>query len=470
MSATAARKLDHPPGRFTAYRPDLLLKSGFVPPASWDGLARSAEAAIWQLETEHGQLASSIGWVLQRSESLGSSTIEDVNPSLRRVARAEAIVRDGGDPFDDAAREAIGNIAATRLAAEVGNKSGPVSMDDLLLLHNELMLHTRQPQIGGRLRQGWVHIGGVLGGYPPPAYVAPPAEDVPVLLDDLIDYINTSDHHPVIAAAVAHAQFELIHPFGDGNGRTGRALVQTILRKGGVTEHSVPPISALLALNRDAYTSALGATAFDGSGNPAQRVRSLDQWITLFLTTAEESCGHARKLIDQIEAITEGWESIVKARKKSAVRGVMECLPALPVFSVREIAVESGTSLPAAYRAVNRLEAAGIITSVRGKHKGRWLYEASAVLDIFKDDTPQNDLSLEARSIDADGIASPAKLADLPTISPSTGHKPEKKDQRSEAIHLRRLGYTHKQIGDALGLSTSWAQKATKGVPRGRRG
>jgi len=123
---------------------------------------RTAETAIQKLESQHGQLASSIDWVLQRSESLGSSTIEDVNPSLRRVARAEAISRDGSDPYDDSAKEAVGGIAATRLAIGIGERSGPLNMDGLFAIHSELMRHTRQSQIGGRLREGWVRIGGFM--------------------------------------------------------------------------------------------------------------------------------------------------------------------------------------------------------------------------------------------------------------------------------------------------------------------
>jgi len=135
MSRTAARKLDHPPGTFASYHPDPLLVPGMAVLPRWDAAASAAEAAIADFEQRHGNFAGRVGWALQRSESAGSSTIEGVTPSLRRVARAEAVAEDGGDPHDDAAREALGNIAATRLAAEVGDAGGPIAGDDLLAVH-----------------------------------------------------------------------------------------------------------------------------------------------------------------------------------------------------------------------------------------------------------------------------------------------------------------------------------------------
>ena len=121
VSRSAAQKLSQPPGSFASYHPDPLLTPGLATLPHWDSAARAAEAAIMEFEQQHGGPASRIGWVLQRSESIGSSTIEDVSPSPRRVARAEAVIRNGGDPHDDPANEAIGNIAATRLAAKIGD-------------------------------------------------------------------------------------------------------------------------------------------------------------------------------------------------------------------------------------------------------------------------------------------------------------------------------------------------------------
>ena len=455
ISKNASRKLEHPPGSFAAYHPDPLLTPGLATLPHWDSAARAAEAAINEFEQQHGDSASRIGWVLQRSESIGSSTIEDVNPSLRRVARAEAVTRNGGDPHDDSAYEAIGNISATRLAAEIGDEQRSITLDDLFSIHSTLMDHTSKPEVGGHLRPGWVRVGGVLGGYPPPAYVAPPAEEVPELMDDLLEYINTTSHHPVTAAAIAHVQFESIHPFRDGNGRAGRALVQTILRKGGITRYTTPPISAVLAFDRDEYIAALDATRFEGSAGSPDQVKSLDRWVSLFSSTAEASCGYAEGLIARIDAVISRWEKMLKSRKKSAPRTIAEHLPEMPVFTVQGIAAQLGIPLPTAYRAIERLKDEGIVAPMRGKQRGRDLFEAPDILDVFKTGTEQS----ETLDLALDGPA--------PQM---TGRVASRDERVAEAIRLRQQGRTLQEIGKALGMSTSWAQIATKGVERGRQG
>lgn len=455
VSKNAARKLTHPPGSFAAYHPDPLLAPGLAPLPHWDSAARAAEAAIKEFERQYGDLASRVGWVLQRSESVGSSTIEDVNPSLRRVVRSEAIVQSGGDPQDEAANEAIGSIAATRLSAEIGDDQRPITLDDLLAVHATLMDHTPKPEAGGHLRPSWVRVGGVLGGYPPPAYVAPPAEEVPELMDDLLEYINTTNHHPVTAAAIAHVQFESIHPFRDGNGRAGRALVQTILRKGGVTRYSTPPISAVLAFNRDEYIDALAAARFDGEAGSQDHVESLDSWVSLFSSTTETSCDYAEGLMAKLDAVIGKWDKKLKSRRGSAARKIADHLPEMPVFTVQGMAAQLSMPLTTAYRAADRLVAAGIVAPVRGKHRGRDLFEALDILDVFKTGAE----SAETPGLRSDDLA-----------QTQTSRAASKEETAAEAIRLRQQGRTLQEIANALGMSTSWAQLTTKGVRRGGQG
>ena len=104
------------------------------------------------------------------------------------------------------------------------------------------------------------------------AFVPPPPGEVDPLLDDLCAFINDVALPPLVQAAIAHAQFETIHPFEDGNGRTGRALVQVVLRRRGLTPAFVPPISVVLARDKDRYLK--GLTLF--------REDRLADWIELF--------------------------------------------------------------------------------------------------------------------------------------------------------------------------------------------
>lgn len=458
ISRQAAKKLDHPPGTFAAYHPDMLMAPRLPVPDDWVAAAQAAEHEIAEFERRHGESASRIGWVLQRSECLGSSTIEDVSPSLRRVARAEAAIRGGVDAMDQTAREAVGSIAATRLAAEIGDSKAPVAIDDVLGVHASLMEHTGKARLGGRLRDGWVRIGGVLGGYPPPSYVAPPAEEVPRLMDDLLAYINHSGDHPLVVAAVSHAQFESIHPFGDGNGRAGRALIAAVLRRRGVTSRTTLPISAVLATNRDAYISALSTTRYEGSPTSPERASALDQWVDLFTTSSSAACGYAERMIRRVESAADGWAARTGGRRGAAEQRVLASLTAMPVFTVSDMAEQSGVNPSTAYKVVRKLESAGIIVPTRGKLRGRGLYEVPDMLDLFKDDQDADEEStLEAP---VSGVAA-APLAFRHDKAAA------RRDKAAEAVKLRVLGRTHKEIGETMGMSTAWAQRVTAGVPRG---
>ena len=107
-----------------------------------------------------------------------------------------------------------------------------------------------------------------------------------------------------------------------------------------------------------------------------------------------------------------------------------------------------------AYRAIQRLEDAGIVAPVRGKHRGRDLYEASAILDVFNEDAHSQ---VGATEPDLDRLAQQGH----------TSRAEAGKQRKAEAVRLRRQGRTHREIGEDLGMSTSWAQAITKGIKRG---
>ena len=125
------------------------------------------------------------------------------------------------------AREVVANLEALREALALADREGPIQVTDLCQLHARLMVGTRDDHLGGvvRTEQNWI------GGHTPldAAFVPPPHARVPALLDDLCAYLSGSDHSPLVQAALVHAQLETIHPFADGNGRTGRALLHVEL-------------------------------------------------------------------------------------------------------------------------------------------------------------------------------------------------------------------------------------------------
>ncbi len=126
----------------------------------------------------------------------------------------------------------------------------------------------------------------------------------------------------------------------------------------------------------------------------------------------------------------------------------------MPVFTVQGMAAQLGIPLPTAYRATDRLVAAGIVAPLRGKQRGRELFEAPDMLDVFK---------AAAEQTETPGVA-----PDDPTRQ-MTDRVSSKGEKVAEAIRLRRQGRTLKEIGNALGMSTSWAQIATQGFKRGPR-
>ncbi|WP_239105157.1 Fic family protein [Microbispora rosea] len=142
-----------------------------------------------------------------------------------------------------------------------------IDVEDILTLHRKLFGGTRDERFGGQIRaeQNWV---GGTGMSPCTAdFVPPPPDRVHDLLEDLCAYISGDEHPALVQAAIAHAQFETIHPFVDGNGRTGRALIHLILKRRGLAPRVVPPISLVLASHADAYVSALTAYRYEGAAD-----------------------------------------------------------------------------------------------------------------------------------------------------------------------------------------------------------
>ncbi len=201
------------------------------------------------------------------------------------------------------------------------------------------------------------------------------AREVPALLDDLIAFSNRDDVEPGTQAAIAHAQFESIHPFTDGNGRIGRALIGAILRRRGVTPHTVLPVASALAADTTHYFSLL--TAYR-EGDAAPIVTDLALCVE---TAAREARGTARAF-SRYEA---AWREQSSLRAGSARDRILPVLLSLPVFTVEQLVDELG-DVPerSVYRGVQALEEARVVEAVTERVRGR-AYAAMDVLDEFED-------------------------------------------------------------------------------------
>jgi Fic family protein len=313
---------------------------------------------------------------LLRSESAASSRIEGVKISHRRLARA-SYARAEGRRGDNRSAEVLGNVEAMEHAIEIGGRADPFTVADIQDIHLTLLRFTDYREIAGviRTKQNW--IGG--NDYHPigATYVPPPPELVPRLLEDLAQFIARTDIAAVAQAAVVHAQFENIHPFADGNGRTGRALIYAVLRRRQEITDYVPPISLVLGSEPKSYVAGLGAYS----------AGDVSRWCTIFASATFRASQAAERLAAEIEGLQAEWsERLGRPRKDSAARELISALPAQPVIDVPAAQQLTGKSHVAIGNAIAQLQAAGILKSLNQRKWGRtWeCHELLSLVDRFE--------------------------------------------------------------------------------------
>lgn len=371
---------------YDAYLTDPLAGWDLALPADLAADLGDAEAAIRRLNatgTSHVSLEGLARFLL-RSESVASSKIEGLEAGPRRLLDAEVVIAQGGNATDQIAVEVLANVAAMEAAVELGSSTDTITLADLLGIHRTLMERSATPGIGGVVRRMQNWIGG--SSYNPcsAAFVPPPPDTLDALLDDLLAYVNGDDHPALVQAAIAHAQFETIHPFADGNGRTGRALIHVILRRRGLAPRFVPPISLVLATWASDYIAGLTAYRHLGAPDSPDRSTGAGTWLRTFATAAHRSCADAEFYAGKIEALDARWrEQLGRVRANSAVELLLDLLPGAPVITVDSAARLIGRSEMRTGEAVNRLEAAGVL---RQRNIGRQRYrvfEAADVVNLF---------------------------------------------------------------------------------------
>lgn len=306
---------------------------------------------------------------LLRTESLASSRIEGLELSHRRLAEA-AHAGEGG--HDQRAAEVLGNVVAMERAIEIGATANSLTPDDIKDIHRRLLRFTIDEPIAGVLRtkQSWIG----RNHYTPrnAAYVPPPWEKVEGLVEDLCEFINRDDLPALVQAAIAHAQFETIHPFADGNGRIGRALIHCVLRRRGAAPHYTPPVSLILATRRDEYIAGL----------VSYREGDVDQFCEAFAAATHDACTEAERLAASIANLQTAWiDKLGNPRRDAAVRSVIAALPAHPVLDVKTAQRVTGKTKVAANNAVNSLERAGVLKPIGSRQRDR-TWECPQLLEL----------------------------------------------------------------------------------------
>src|SRR5699024_10994430 len=206
--------------------------------------AAAASAQIVEFDSQMSALPAPMPAILLRTESASSSRIENLTAGARRIAAAAL----GVDNHENALLIAA-NVTAMRAALAHPDVASPA---DVLTLHRALLEHS-QPDIAGSFRTQQVWVGGNALSPHGSTFIPPHHSRLPRFMDDLIAFIGRRDVPPLIHSALAHAQFETLHPFVDGNGRVGRALIHSMLTRGIPLRSSIVPVSAGLLTDPQGY-------------------------------------------------------------------------------------------------------------------------------------------------------------------------------------------------------------------------
>lgn len=408
---------------YQAYVPDTLEGRNFTFEAPVAADVADAERNIAQLDLESRALANTeaLARILLRAESVASSRIEGLEVSAQRLLKADVARAEGDQITDATALEVLANVDAMTYATE-----GPeleISVERILEFHRRLLTPTRLAQHAGRLRaqQNW--IGGT--SYNPfgAAFVPPPPEDVPNLLDDLCTFCNDDLLPAVAQAAIAHAQFETIHPFVDGNGRTGRALIHMILKRRRLVTRTLVPVSLILATHAQDYVAALQSTRYEGPANSPEALKSTNEWVGLFAGACSRAVADAEFFERRVEALRKEWRArLGSLRSDASALALIDRLPATPIVTVSSVQQTLSVSYNAANTAITALESNGILTKTRAGRRNR-AFEARELVDAF------TDLERQLASPGGDTRVSPP-VRDVPSITRSVttrrcaGHRP----------------------------------------------
>lgn len=350
--------------------PPMIAQLDFIPPTSTTVEAERALLAVAQADTDAEGHSAALSRFMIRSESVASSKIERITATATDYAKALA----GHRSNESATSMVAASVALHDLVASVGER-GTFILEDLIAAHRALMKDDpTEGRYAGRFRdmQNW--IGGSDHSPRDALYVPPAPERVADLMDDLIIYLNRDDIPVMLQAAIGHAQFESIHAFTDGNGRIGRALVSAVLRRRGVTRNAVVPLASGLLARRDDYFEALDEYR---RGAPAPLA-------DLFARSARAAGACSRVTIERIKALPAVWTAELRPRAGSAAAALITAFYDHPVMTTAEIEGYAGGSPQQAYRAIDKLAAAGFIEELTGRKRDR-VWAASELLAELDD-------------------------------------------------------------------------------------
>ena len=323
------------------------------------------DAELSSKPSEFGGEFAPLAAVLLRTESASSSQIENVTAGAKALAMATIDEKAGPN-----ARMVAANVTAMQRAIEMADD---LNEDTILAAHAALMGGDESAQPGS-YRNGQVWIGAAAPTPHSATFVPPHKDRVRAAMEDLLSFCDRADIPVLVHAALAHAQFETIHPFADGNGRTGRALVHVLLKRGRATTRLTVPVSAGLLVDTKSYFDALTAYR-DGDAAPI---------VSRFSQASFAAVGNARRLDRDLADLYAGWEHVISARSDAAVWRVMPLLIMQPAVTARFVQEATAVSQPASQNAIDQLVEAGVLTPAGAKRRNR-VWVANGVITALDD-------------------------------------------------------------------------------------
>lgn len=340
-------------------------------------LLSQADRALGRLDGSIRTLPTPDHLVLMyvRKEAVLSSQIEGTQSSLQDLLEAEAKIFDSDRPRDVA--EVVNYVRAMRHGLDRLDEL-PVSVRLIREIHAELVRGVR----GGRLTPGelrrsqnWIGPSGSM--LADAIFVPPPPHELPKALGDLEHFLHTDRTLPLLTRiGMAHAQFETIHPFLDGNGRVGRLLITLLLCEQDVLSQPVLYLSNFFKQHRQEYYDRLQATRDRGDW---------ESWLEFFLRGVAEVAREAAESARRVLELRETHRTLIVdtfGRTTGSAITVLEALFAKPIVSVGQVQTLTGTTYPPANELVRRFVQAGMLIEITGRTRNR-RFSYQPYIDIF---------------------------------------------------------------------------------------
>jgi Fic family protein len=392
-SPNAPAREDRAGGEYSTYSPDLLMNRPLALASDVSDLSWQVENAVRRLGDRPGARGlEGLARFLLRSEAIASSRIEGLQVSPQQVGLAEIAEEEDLTvrSVNSTARRVAANISALRRATHELAEDERVSLSGIEQLQS-LLLADEPELLGVRDVQNW--IGG--SDYHPltAGFVPPAASLMNSLMEDLVEYMNGGIHAPLVQAGIVHAHFETVHPFKDGNGRVGRALIHTILVRRGLTRNAVLPVSPVLLTRSREYVEGLTAYRYTGPAVGPDSQRGVSDWLRVFLKAVRIAVTQAEAFAASLQDLRTRWEQDVATKRReqslretprsdSATSRILDTLQEHPVLTTTSVARLFGVSGSAALTALEELAAANVLVKRRldGRTSG---YLAMDVFDLI---------------------------------------------------------------------------------------